>query len=203
MTLGEAFFRIATAAIILADPIAISAQGKPPGANAGSSAGLATTEQFTIGPEDEIGVLFWKEAEISQNIVVRPDGIVTIQLLGEIRADGLTPMALASDIQARATRYLTDPQVTVVVRRINSRKVYVTGEVNAPGAYPLTAPRTVIQVISLAGGLLEYARSEEITILRKEDGQTRSFRFNYKDVSRGRSLDQNLELRPGDTIVVP
>jgi polysaccharide export outer membrane protein len=93
--------------------------------------------------------------------------------------------------------------VTVVVRQINSRKVYITGEVNAPGAYPLTGPRTVMQAIALAGGVLEYARVDEITILREVQGKTQAFRFNYSDVSKGRKLDLNIELQPGDTIVVP
>lgn len=195
MTRRGTFFRTATATLLIVSSTAIAAQ-KP-------SASVATSDQFVISAEDEIGILFWREADISEDVVVRPDGMVTIQLLGDVPAVGLTPAALASDIEVRASRYLNDPKVTVAVRGMNSRKVYITGEVKAPGAYPLMGPRTVIQAIALAGGLLEYAHSEAITLLRQEENQTRSFRFNYKDVSRGRSLDQNLVLMPGDTIVVP
>lgn len=202
MTRRSTFFGTAAATLLVAGSTTIAAQQGRLNER-GAGAGVSSSEQFVIAPEDEIGILFWREADISEGAVVRPDGMVTIQLLGDVRAAGLTPAALASEIEARATRYLTDPKVTVAVRQMNSRKVYITGEVKAPGAYPLMGPRTVIQAIALAGGLIEYARSEAITLLRQEEDHTRSFKFNYKDVSRGRSLQQNLELMPGDTIVVP
>jgi polysaccharide export outer membrane protein len=193
----------ATATLLLASSTAVAAPQARLGESGAPSTTLATSRQFVIAPEDEIGILFWKETDISGSVVVRPDGMVTIPLLGDVRAAGLTPAALAADLEVRAARYLTGPKVTVSVRQMNSRKVYVTGEVNAPGAYPLTGSRTVIQAIALAGGLREYARAEAITLLRQDGDHTLSFRFNYEDVSRGRNLDQNVELMPGDTIVVP
>jgi polysaccharide export outer membrane protein len=175
-------------------------------ANSARSSGVTVSsgsEDFVIGPEDVLGILFWREKEISGDVTVRPDGVITLALIGEVRAAGKTPTALAAEITTLAGRYLTEPNVTVTVRQINSRKVYITGEVNAPGAYPLTGPRTIMQAIALAQGVLEYARLDEIVVLRDVGGQMRSYRFNYEDVSKGRKLDQNFELQPGDTIVVP
>jgi polysaccharide export outer membrane protein len=134
---------------------------------------------------------------------VRPDGKVSLPLIGDIAAAGLRPEALRDEIEKAASKFITDPNVTVIVRTINSRKVFITGEVMMPGAYPLTGPRTVMQLIALAGGLTEFADQGAITVMRTENGQSRSFRFNYKDVARGRSLQQNIPLIPGDTVVVP
>ena len=127
----------------------------------------------------------------------------TLPLVGEVQAAGLDPKTLEKDILARAESYLTDPNVAVVVRKINSRKVFVTGQVETPGAHPLTTPLTVLQAIALAGGLTEFADQKNITVLRTEGAKTVTFKFNYKDVSRGKKLEQNILLRPGDTVVVP
>jgi polysaccharide export outer membrane protein len=158
---------------------------------------------FVIGPEDGLGVLFWHEPEMSGDVVVRPDGLITLPLIGDIRAAGLKPEALREEIQKAASRYLTEANVMVVVRQINSRRVFITGEVAKPGAYPLTGPRTVMQLIALAGGLNEYADAKSITVMRIENGRQRIFQFHYKDVARGKALAQNITLQPGDTVVVP
>jgi polysaccharide export outer membrane protein len=158
---------------------------------------------FVIGPEDVLGVLFWREADFSGDVTVRSDGRVTLPLIGDVTAAGVTPSALRDQIQTAAAKYLTDPNVTVVVRQINSRKVFITGEVARPGAYPLTGPRTVMQLISLAGGVTEFAKSNSIQVLRQEQGRTSAFSFNYKDIAQGRNVQQNILLQPGDTIVVP
>jgi polysaccharide export outer membrane protein len=170
-----------------------------PGATTASTAPV----DYLIGPEDVLGVVFWREAEMSGDVAVRPDGIITLPLIGEMKASGQTTNALRDAIQAAAAKYLSEPVVSVVVRQLNSRKVFVTGEVMMPGAFDLTGPRTVVQVIALAGGLTEYAKSSEISIMREENGRTRQFKFNYKDFSRGRRLEQNIQLQPNDTIVVP
>ena len=167
------------------------------------SAAVPASGDFVIGPEDVLGVLFWREADYSGDVAVRPDGRITLPLIGDVVAAGVTPSALRDQIQATAAKYLTNPIVTIVVRQINSRKVFITGQVTRPGAYPLTGPRTVMQLISLAGGLTQFARTENISILRQEQGRTRSFNFNYKDVAQGRNVQQNIQLQPGDTIVVP
>jgi polysaccharide export outer membrane protein len=181
--------------------VALAQQAAPTANPSGGVASVST--DFQIGPEDVVGINFWREKEMSGDVTVRPDGFISLPLLGEIRAAGLSPSALAKEIQAMAGRYLTEPNVTVAVRQVNSRKVYITGEVANPGAYALTGPLTIVQLIALAGGFPEYARTEAITLLREEQGRILAFRFNFEEVARGRRLDQNIQLQPGDTIIVP
>ena len=195
---GGAAFAFGQAAPAPRAPAAL-ATAKPPAVGTAVSVG----SDFVIGPEDVVGVLFWREADMSGDVTVRPDGRITLPLIGDLTAAGLTPETLRGQIQTAAAKYLADANVTVVVRQINSRKVFITGQVNSPGAYPLTAPRTVMQLIALAGGITEFADTENITIMRQEPGRTRSFKFNYKDVAKGKKLEQNLQLQPGDTVVVP
>ena len=165
--------------------------------------GVEVPAEYVIGPEDVLGVVFWRDNEMSGDVVVRPDGMITLPLLGDIRAVGLKPDALAAEIKKAALKLLEDPTVSVVVRQINSRKVFITGQVTTPGAHPLTGPRTVMQLIALAGGLTEFADKKNITIVRTEGGQTKSFKLNYNDVARGKKLEQNILLKPGDTVIVP
>lgn len=194
---------------VVAATVADGQEGAPapaaPSTTQGAPAagGLAVPADYAIGPEDVLGVLFWREQEMSGDLTVRPDGKITLPLIGDIVAEGLTPAALKTQIQAAAAKYLTDANVTVVVRTLNSRKVFVTGEVSMPAAYALTGPRTVMQLLAVAGGLNEYADGSKITILRTVAGRTQSFKFNYKDVAKGKNLSQNILLQPGDTIVVP
>lgn len=157
---------------------------------------------FVIGPEDVLGVVFWREAELSGDVTVRPDGRITLPVIGELVAAGLSPQALQKQIAALAGKYINEPNVAVVVRTIHSRKVYVTGRVADPGTFDLKGPMTVIQAIALAGGLTDYADAKNITILRKTGDQP-VLRFNYRDVAKGKKLEQNIVLRPGDTVVVP
>jgi polysaccharide biosynthesis/export protein len=159
---------------------------------------------YVIGAEDVLTVLFWREADISGDVVVRPDGMITLPLLGEMKAAGIKPDVLREQIRVASGKFLTEPNVTIVVKQVNSRKVFITGNVMMPDSYPLTGPRTVMQLIALAGGLTEYADSQNISIIRQDaGGQTRSLKFNYKDVSKGKKLEQNVVLQPGDTVVVP
>ena len=124
-------------------------------------------------------------------------------MVGTVQASGLTPETLSEKIQEAATKYLTEANVTVSVRQINSRRVYVTGQVNAPGVFPLGGPLTVMQLLALAGGLSEFADKDSITIMRVENGETSTIRFNYDWVMKGRNLRQNILLQPGDLVVVP
>jgi polysaccharide biosynthesis/export protein len=159
---------------------------------------------YVIGPEDVLAVVFWREKDLSVDaIAVRPDGRITVPLLNDIQAAGITPDQLREQIQAAAGKFVTDPSVTVVVKAINSRKVFITGMVSKPGQYPLAGPTSVMQLIAMAGGLNEFADSEKVLIMRTEGGQQVAKRFNYKDVQNGKNLKQNIELLPGDTIVVP
>lgn len=158
---------------------------------------------YIIGPEDVLGVVFWREPELSGDVTVRPDGRITLPVIGDMAAAGMTPEALQTALVTAAEKYIADPNVAVVVRAINSRKVFVTGRVAAPGGHDLRGPLTVLQAIAISGGLTEYADEKNITILRVRAGQTQTFKFNYKDVARGRRLEQNILLVPGDTVVVP
>jgi polysaccharide export outer membrane protein len=167
-------------------------------------AGVPTEPGFTIGPEDVLGVLFWRDQDMSGDVTVRPDGMITLPLVRDIKAAGLTPTALADRIQAAVREYVTDASVTVVVRQMNSRKAFITGEVARPGAYSLgSSSMTVMQLIALAGGLTEFAQPKDITVMRVEAGKTTTFAFDYKNVARGKSSEQNIVLKPGDTVVVP
>jgi polysaccharide export outer membrane protein len=175
----------------------------PAASPAGAAEGVAVPDDYVIGPEDVLGVLFWREPELSGDVTVRPDGKITLSLIGDVVASGLTPVALRDQLQKAGARFLADANVTVVVRQINSRKVFITGQVTMPGAFPLGAPRNVLQLIALAGGLLEFAEGDKITIIRNDRGRTVTLKFNYNDVSKGRKLEQNVQLQPGDTVVVP
>jgi polysaccharide biosynthesis/export protein len=163
----------------------------------------APPADYVIGPEDVLGVVFWREPEISGDVTVRPDGQITLPLIGEMSADGLRPDQLRAQIQKAAAKFVTDANVAVVIRQINSRKVFITGRVTTPGTFSLVGPRTVMQIIALAGGLNEYADAKNITVIRNRNGKALSFKFNYKDVARGKNLEQNIQLEPGDTVVVP
>jgi polysaccharide biosynthesis/export protein len=158
---------------------------------------------YVIGPEDVLGIVFWREAELSGDVTVRPDGRITLPVIGELVAAGVRPDELQKQIVELASKYINDPNVAVVVRTINSRKFFVTGRVADPGTFDLRSTMTVMQAIAMAGGLTEYANGKNITILRKGTGRTEVLKFNYRDVARGRNLEQDVVLRPGDTVVVP
>lgn len=161
------------------------------------------TAGYLIGPGDVLSVDFWRETDLSGEVLVRPDGQISVPLLDDIRAAGLTPGQLREVLVARAERYFDDPRVTVVVEEINSRNIFITGRVSQPGSYQLVGSTTVLQLIARAGGLLEYADAKKITITRTTGGQPTSFRFNYKEIAEGKNLHQNIELQPGDTVIVP
>jgi polysaccharide export outer membrane protein len=159
---------------------------------------------YVIGPDDVLQVLYWREKDMSAEVTVRPDGMITLPLLNDVRAGGLTPDQLRDKINEMSKKFLQeDPTVTVAIKTINSRKVFITGSVNKPGPYPLTSPTTVLQVIAMAGGLTEFANQSKIAVMRQEHGKLVRYPFNYKDVARGRNLEQNIELKPGDTVIVP
>ena len=183
-----------------------SAESVPPAA-AAAAAPRATDPVlppgYVIGTDDLLSIVYWKDKDMSADAQVRPDGRIALPLINEVQAAGLTPEQLREKITEESRKYMEDANVTVVVRQINSRKVFITGEVNRPGPYPLTAKITVIQLISMAGGLREYADSKKIVIMRTVDGKPVSLKFNYKDVTEGKNLEQNIELKPGDTVVVP
>jgi polysaccharide export outer membrane protein len=198
-------FAIATLALALQVqqvPAPAPTSARPP-AGVTVPTGVPTPADYVIGPDDVLSVVFWREKDMSSEVAVRPDGKISLPLLNDVQAAGLTPDQLRLALTEAASKFVEEPTVSVVVKTINSRKVFVTGQVNKPGPYPLSGPSTVLQMISTAGGLLEYAKAKNILIMRTENGKPVSFKFNYKDVSQGKNLKQNIELKPGDTIIVP
>ena len=182
-----------------------AAQGGAPATAQGAPvvAGVVPPPGYVIGPEDALAIVFWREKDLSVESAVRPDGMITLPLLNDVQAAGLTPDQLRERIQTGAAKFVEDPTVTVVVKAINSRKVFITGLVAKPGQYPLTGPTSVMQLIAMAGGLHEFADSKKILIMRTESGEQVAKPFNYQDVLNRKNLKQNIELMPGDTVIVP
>jgi polysaccharide export outer membrane protein len=183
-------------------PASPSTAGPPAGGPA-VPAGVQPPPGYVLGTDDVLTIVFWRDKDMSAEVVVRPDGRITLPLVNDVQAAGLTPEQLRERVTTEAAKYIEDPSVTVVVKQINSLRVYITGQVAKPGVYPLTSPTTVLQLISLAGGLHEFAKSKEIVITRTEGGTQQLLRFNYRDVLKGKNLKQNIELKPGDTVLVP
>jgi polysaccharide export outer membrane protein len=168
-----------------------------------SSSGPQADIAYKIGPQDMLQIDVWKEPEITRLVPVRPDGKITLPLLNDVQAAGLTPMELASVISDGLKKFINNPQVTVSVSTINSRRVYVTGEVTKPGAFPMLPNMTVLQALTSAGGFTQFAKIKSIYILRTEGGKQIKVPFNYKSVVEGKKPEENIELQPGDTVVVP
>jgi polysaccharide export outer membrane protein len=159
---------------------------------------------YVIGPADILSIVFWRDKEMSADVVVRPDGRISLPVIGEIAAAGYTPEQLRTRLTEAAGKYLEEPDATVNVKEIRSRNVYITGNVTKPSTYPLNGEMTVLQLIAVAGGLLEYADSKNIMVIHTEGGRQQYHKFNYKDVVRQQKhAAQNIVLKPGDTVVVP
>lgn len=159
---------------------------------------------FVIGDDDVLAISVWKEPDISRSITVRSDGKISLPLVGEVVATGQTPLQLEQTITEKLKNYITDPQVTVIVQQANSEKYNILGQVNKPGAYPLTAATTIVDAIANAGGFKDFAKKKKIYILRKNAAGTEShIAFNYQDFIGGKNTSQNIALQPHDTIIVP
>ena len=182
------------AASVLGGGVA-SAQAPPPVENPAAS--------YIIGPDDVLSVLFWRDKDMSYDVVVRPDGKISLPLVNDIQAGGLTPSQLRESVNTLALRYMEEPGVTVIVKQINSRKLYITGQVDKPGPYSISGPTTVLHLISMAGGLKEFIDGKRILIMSSKDGKQTVRLFNYREVTSGKHLEQNIELQPGDIVVVP
>lgn len=187
--------------IVTIAPAVSAQQNVRPAAAATMAANLPAN--YVIGPDDVLGIVFFGDEALTGDVVVRPDGKISVPLLHDIQAAGLTPEALRDSLMKAGSRYLESPNATVVVRQINSRKVFITGRVQRSGPYVLTAPTTVLQLIALAGGLTDWAEEDQIVVMRTENGRQVRHKFNYTDVREGKKLQQNIVLEPGDTIVVP
>ena len=185
-------------------PVTVAAVHKDSGTPAGAPA-MDADNTYSIGPEDVLSVTVWRQPELSAPTVpVRPDGKISLPLLNDVQASDMTPMRLAEAITEKLKKYVSDPRVTVVVTTINSKRIYVLGEVVRAGVFPMVPNMTVLQALSSAGGLQQYANPKKIYILRKEPGgKSRRIAFNYKRALRGGQTDDDLLLAPGDTVVVP
>jgi polysaccharide export outer membrane protein len=175
-------------------PNAPMSGAKEPGAVAGPD--------YVIGPDDVLHVSVWKETDLTSTLPVRSDGKISMPLLDDVQAAGLTPMQLANSLTDKLKKFISDPRVTVVVTQMNSQKIYILGEVTHTGAMALTPNMTVLQAIASAG-FTQFANTKGIYVLRAENGKQQKLPFNYKQVVKGESMDQNVLLKPGDTIVVP
>jgi len=178
--------------------------GKPmatSGGPASSATGVAGPD-YVIGAEDVLLISVWKEPDLTNTIPVRPDGKISVPLLNDVPAAGLTPMELAMSLTEKLKKYMADPRVTVVVTQINSKRIYVTGEVQHTGAMPLLPNMTVLQALATAG-FTQFANTKGIYVLRNSNGRQQKIPVNYKRLIKGEAMDQNIALIPGDTIVVP
>jgi polysaccharide export outer membrane protein len=161
-------------------------------------------DSYIIGAEDVLSIYVWKEPDMSKTIPVRPDGMISLPLVGEIKAAGHTPVQLQDVLATAMKKYVSDPQVTVVVEKISSLSFNIVGEIARPGYYPLTRRMTVLDAVAMAGGFKDFAKTKKVYVLRiSANGTQQRLPFNYKDVIAGKNEQQNIELLPRDTIVVP
>lgn len=174
-------------------------------ANAVAHSSGVVEGKYVIGPEDVLNINVWRQPELSAVAVpVRPDGKISLPLLNDVQAANLTPMQLVAAITEQLKKFVSDPQVTVVVAAINSKRIYVMGEVVRAGVFPMAPNMTVLQALSSAGGFQQYANPKKIYILRRnEAGKNRKITFNYKRAIQGGQTEGDILLMPGDTIVVP
>jgi polysaccharide export outer membrane protein len=189
--------------MLLSGNCAQAAQTPDAGAKPATVQTAAAVEEYKIGPQDVLRIDVWKEAELTRTVPVRPDGKISLPLLNDVQAAGLTPAQLSNVITEGLKKFINSPQVTVTVNEINSRRVYVTGEVAHSGAFPLLPNMTVLQALSSSGGFTQFAKTKAIYVLRVEDGKQVKHPFNYKEVLAGRKQEENINLQPGDVIVVP
>jgi polysaccharide export outer membrane protein len=194
---------IALAQAAPAQPAAVAASDKA----ASDKATLAVSAspagpEYVIGPEDALHIAVWREADLTASLPVRPDGKISLPLLDDVQAAGLTPKQLANSITEKLKKFLADPRVTVVVTQINSKRIYLVGEVLHVGATPMLPNMTVLQALSSAG-LNQFANTKRIYVLRTENGKHQKLPVNYRKLVKGEQIEQNYLLQPGDTIVVP
>jgi polysaccharide export outer membrane protein len=202
-------WKAAVAALVLISSLAM-AQDAPAQPAASSASGRTTNEasnsqagpEYVIGPQDVLHIAVWKEADLTATLPVRPDGKISLPLLDDVQASGLTPKQLADSVTEKLKKYIADPRVTVVVTAINSKRIYLVGEVLHSGATPMLPNMTVLQALSSAG-LNQFANTKRIYVLRTENGKQRKMPVNYKKLVKGEQIEQNYLLQPGDTIVVP
>lgn len=184
--------------VAAASPVA---HAQKPGAPS-TTAAIAVPADYVIGVEDVLSVVFWREKDMSADVIVRPDGKISLPMLNDVTAAGLTPEALAKVVAEAGAKFVRDANATIIVKEIRSRKIYIIGEVPRPGTFHLGSEMTVLQALGEAGGFIEGANKSDVAIVRNEGGKQQRFKFNYNDVVKGKNPAQNIRLLPGDTIIV-
>jgi polysaccharide biosynthesis/export protein len=208
-------WKVVAAALILIGSLAMAQNAPAPPAADKTAADTTAADKATpapptspagptyvIGPEDVLHIAVWKEADLTATLPVRPDGKISLPLLDDVQAAGLTPKQLAESVTEKLKKYIADPHVTVVVTAINSKRIFLVGEVMHPGATAMLPNMTVLQALSSAG-LSQFANTKRIYVLRTENGKQRKLPVNYRQLVKGAQIEQNYLLQPGDTIVVP
>jgi polysaccharide biosynthesis/export protein len=195
--------QLALVIIFVALAVPVYAQDTKASSPAGAPSAAAADPNYSIGPQDMLDISVWKEPDLTKVVPVRPDGKISLPLLNDVQAAGLTPTQLAESITASLKKFVTDPQVTVIVTEINSQRVYILGQVVRPGAYPLLPQMTFLQALSSAGGFTTFANMKRMYLLRQTNGKQEIHLFNYKEVIAGKNSEQNIILKAGDQIVVP
>jgi polysaccharide export outer membrane protein len=189
------------------DAVGLVAQQPAPASRTNAAPVIGTAKGlpagYVIGPGDTLTISFWRDKELSGDVTVRPDGKISLPLINEVDAAGLTPEQLRARLIEAAGKYIEDPDPSIQVKEIRSRIVFITGQVTRPANYPLNSDMTVLQLIAVAGGLLEYAKDKDIVVIRNEGGKEEHHKFNYRDVVNRKNTAQNIVLKPGDTVVVP
>ena len=192
----------ATAATAATPAVPDAAVAAKPAANNVETAILNNANDYKIGPEDLLDISVWKNPELSRTVPVRPDGKVSLPLVNDIQAAGLTPTALRQQLIDRLAEFIPAPEVAVIVREVHSMKVAVVGSVKTPGRYELKSAATVLEMIALAQGFTDFAARDRVVVLRQENGETKRIPFNYRKVAAG-DEQANLVVQSGDIIVVP
>jgi polysaccharide export outer membrane protein len=200
---AEAMAVLLVSAALAGSVWAQSAPAASPATSAEGSAAKPHDDSFVIGNDDVLAINVWKEPDISRSIPVRSDGKISLPLVGEVQASGLTPLKLEKDIAEKLKSYISEPEVTVMVQQVNSQKFNVLGQVLRPGTYVIANSPTVLDAIALAGGFRDFAKKKSIYVLRHGASGESRLPFNYKEVSQGKNMAQNVKLLPGDTIIVP
>jgi len=202
----DAVLHVMIVAVLCMASVPAGAQQAPSGLAdtppAGTSIASSLSPKFVIGVGDVLGITFWREQALSGDVVVRPDGKISLPLLNDVQAAGFTPEQLSQALAVAAVKFVDEPDVAVIVKEIRSRKVFLVGQVATPGMVPLTGDMNVLQLIAVGGGLLEYADRKDIVVIRTANRQEMRFKFNYDDVLNGKNRKQNILLQPGDTVVV-
>jgi polysaccharide export outer membrane protein len=194
------FIALAGGALAIAQTKPEPLKPQSPMPSGGSEASVAAVDpnKYLVGPEDVLYIRVWREPDFTGIFVVRPDGKITMPLAGELQAGGVTPLQLAKTVTDALTKYINNPDVTVSVQDVRSKKYFIDGEVNKSGSFPLITPTTVLEALSNAGGFREFANPAKIRILR---GST-VLKFNYKEVTAGKKMEQNIYVENGDHIIV-